>query len=299
MIVRGLAACMFLFALAARAELLPDDYEKMGYSQALAQVRAQPQRHVLLYFGLETFCPPCNYTRGLLTGATLMALYKPNYVVVLTDLRQPGEEGRKIVEKYKARWAPTLIFLDSRGRKVAQLRGGFKNEREAILTHEFISQKLYATTDRATYVKANFDASGTQRVVPQTKAARRMPEDDRPRFRDILAQKHDRISGDDLRKLLPGLRMEKENQDWFLTLRLGDSGVLEADGIRKDGRGKVRGPGKWYVTKKGKLCLEVKAEGLDETWCRHVFRIGDGNYYYAVKDLRPDRPAYRFTLERT
>ena len=298
MIIRALAALLLACASGAQAELLPNDYDKMSYSQALQRVRAEPQKHVMLYFGLETFCPPCTYSRGLLTGSTLKALYQPNYLVVLTDLREPGDEGRKVVAKYKVRWAPTILFLDAQGRKVADLRGGFKNEREAILTHEFVSQKLYAKSDLAAYVKANFNASGAQRVVPETKAAQGAPADDRPRYRDVQARRHERIAGDDLRKLLPGMRMEKENQDWFLTLHLRDGGALEADGVRKDGRGKARGPGKWYVTKKGKLCLEVKAVALDETWCRHVFRIEDGNYYYAVKDLRPDRVAYRFTLER-
>ena len=57
----------------------------------------------------------------------------------------------------------------------------------------------------------------------------------------------------------------------------------------------MRGAGKWYVTRKGKLCLELTSRGVDENWCRHVFRAG--GTYYAVKDLRPERLAYRFVLE--
>ena len=59
--------------------------------------------------------------------------------------------------------------------------------------------------------------------------------------------------------------------------------------------GSMRGAGKWYVTKKGKLCLELTAGGVDENWCRHVFQVGEG--YYVSKDLRPERVVYRFVLE--
>lgn len=282
----------------ARAELLPNDYEKMSYAQALERIKAQPHRHIMLYFGLETHCPPCVYTRGLLTGGTLKALYKPHYIVVQVDLRQPGAENLKVIEKYKARWAPTLVFLNAAGKEVAFLRKGFKNEREAILTHEFISQKLYARSDLEAYVQANFNATGAQRNVPETRQASAVPPDSRPRLRDVLGQPHERVAGEALRALLPGMRMEKENQDWFLTLQLAPSGAMHGSGHRKDGKGKMKGEGKWYVTKKGKLCVELKSSGADETWCRHVFRVGE-NYYYAVKDLRPDRLAYRFTLEKT
>ena len=81
-------------------------------------------------------------------------------------------------------------------------------------------------------------------------------------------------------------------------MNLASGGVIAANGKRKDGKGDMRGQGKWYVTKKGKLCIEVKSSDVDETWCRHVFRVGD-DYFYAVKDLRPESLAYRFTLEKT
>jgi hypothetical protein len=54
----------------------------------------------------------------------------------------------------------------------------------------------------------------------------------------------------------------------------------------------MRGAGKWYVTKKGKLCLELRTRGVEEFWCRHVFRAGET--YYLSKDLRADRVVYRF-----
>ena len=73
-----------------------------------------------------------------------------------------------------------------------------------------------------------------------------------------------------------------------------DKNIIQAKGRRKDGRADMQGKGTWYVTKKGKLCIELKAGGVDENWCRHVFKVGEG--YYASKDLRPERSVYRFVL---
>jgi hypothetical protein len=100
----------------------------------------------------------------------------------------------------------------------------------------------------------------------------------------------------ELRKLLAGKRMRKENQDWFLTLDFRDGNLLEAEGNRKNGRGAMKGAGKWYVTRKGKLCLELTAREVDENWCRHVFFAGDT--YYLSKDLRPSRVVYRLVPDR-
>jgi hypothetical protein len=124
--------------------------------------------------------------------------------------------------------------------------------------------------------------AGTQRI------------DDRPRLRDVLAQKHERLSAGELKQLLTDRRMRKESQDWFLTLAFREKNLLEAAGNRKDGRGDMRGVGKWYVTRKNKLCVELTliSRGVDENWCRHVFRANET--YYLSKDLRPDRLVYRF-----
>lgn len=293
-------SAMFLLAAgtAAQASLLPDDYETMAYTEALERIRGQPERHVMIYFGMWSNCPPCLYTRNLLRGPSIRSLYKASFQVTEVDLRNPDKDGRAAIEKYKVYWAPTLIFLDAAGKVVLRLPKGFDNEMHAILVGEYVSRKLYAKTDIGAYVKANFNATGAQRVVPETRLAVTRPAaDERPRLRDVLAQNHQRVPDDQMKKLFSGTRMEKENQDWFLSLALGPDGKLAAQGSRKDGKGKISGPGVWYVSKKGKFCVEVKATGLDETWCRHVFRVGD-NYYYAVKDLREKSLAYRFTLEK-
>ncbi|MBM3367501.1 MAG: hypothetical protein FJY43_04350, partial [Betaproteobacteria bacterium] len=72
------------------------------------------------------------------------------------------------------------------------------------------------------------------------------PIDDRPRLKDVLAQEQVRLSGDELRQALPGRRMQKENQDWFLTMDLKDKKLLVAEGKRKNGRGQMEGSGQWY-----------------------------------------------------
>jgi hypothetical protein len=60
----------------------------------------------------------------------------------------------------------------------------------------------------------------------------------------------------------------------------------------------MKGVGKWYVTRKGKLCVELTqvARDVDENWCRHVFRAGET--YYLSKDLRADRVVHRLVPDR-
>jgi thioredoxin-related protein len=292
-------ALLLLLACSFSHARLSSDYASMPYDKALEAVKADPSRHVMIYFGLETQCPPCVYTRNILSGGSLVKLYKPSFAIVDIDLRSPTPEQQKVIEKYGARWAPTLVYTDGNGKMLARMAKGFKNEKEAVLAHEFVTQKLYAKTNLDEYVKANFNLPGSQRVVPETKVAKKPPTPaaDRPTLADVLAQKHERVMGDALKELLPAKRMEKENQDWFLTMDLQPGGKVSATGKRKDGKGAMKGDGVWYVTKKGKFCVDVKSQGLDESWCRHVFRVGD-NYYYVTKDLRPKSNAYRFTLEK-
>ena len=271
--------------------------EARSVEQAVQRIKDQPDKHVLIYFGKPKNCPQCNYTRNILNGGALAARWKAHYVVVNIDIFDPTVEQRAVIEKYNIRWAPVLAFLDRSGKRVAHAKQ-LRNEKEALLLDEYVSQKLYVKTDFARYYAANFEAKGAERVVPETRVAAAPAKiDDRPRLRDVLAQSHERVTGYDLRRMLPGMRMHKENQDWYLELDLKTGGALEASGSRKDGKDQMRGPGKWYITKKGKLCLDIKSASLDEDWCRHVFRAGEG--YYAVKDLRPERLAYRFTLEKT
>jgi hypothetical protein len=294
-VLAGILLCVASAAANAYSFLYGYD-EAPTVAQALERVKGQQGRHVLVYFGMPKGCPQCNYTRSMLSSPGHAAQWKPNYVAVNVDIYDPTPDGRALMEQHRIRWAPVLVFLDASGKRVAYARQ-LRNEKEVVLLNEFVSQKLYVKTDFGKYYAANFEARGAERTVPVTKVAAAPRIDDRPRLRDVLAQKHERLTGDALKALLAGRRMLKENQDWFLTLDLAAGNSMQASGKRKDGTATMQGAGKWYVTRKGKLCLELTGGGVDENWCRHVFRAGEA--YYVVKDLRPDRLAYRFALEQT
>lgn len=288
---------LLLFAAPARAYEFLSGYETAPtVAAALERVRAQPEKHVLLYFGASEFSPDCRRARAILNSDLVRNRLRAHYVVVNIDLFAPTKEEREVIDQVRVSWAPVMVFLTGNGTRVAYSRQ-LRSEREALQLDEYVSQRQYAMSTVGNKVMGQgFDTrqlaklAAEARVVPGT-----APIDDRPRLKDVLAQEHVRLSGDDLRKALPGKRMLKENQDWFLTMDLKDRKLLVAEGRRKNGRGQMEGSGQWYVTKKGKFCVDLRTRGVDEHWCRHVFRAG--GTYYAVKDLRPTRVAYRFTLQ--
>ncbi|MGH8766419.1 MAG: hypothetical protein ACRET8_11945 [Burkholderiales bacterium] len=283
-------------ALAQAYNFLPGYDNAKNLAQALERVKADPKRHVLLYFDDSAFCAPCKDARAILNSEAVRLQWSPNYIVVAVDLYAPTKEERELIEQLGVRWAPLLVFLDGTGRRVAYTRN-LTSSADAHVLNEFIAQRQYALSPLGKYTAQAFDyRTGSQMaisgklVVDEKKAI-----DDRPRLRDVLALKPERLSGAELQKAMLGKVMHKENQEWFLTLVLGKNKAMQASGKSKDGRGDMKGAGKWYVTKKGKLCLELNAGGVAENWCRHVFRVGEG--YYVSKDLRPDRVVYRFVLE--
>ena len=294
MLLRMLAmALCAAAALPAQAySFLPDYDEAPNLAAALERARAQPGKHVLVYFGMSEFCPPCKAARAILESPRVREAWRPNYVVVGIDLFAPTKEEREVIEQVQVHWAPVLLFLDASGKRVAYARQ-LRSERDAMAMNEYVSQRHYALSALGKYSQ-NLDFGATSLVA----AADSARIDDRPRLRDVTSQPHERLQGAALRTLLAGKRMMKENQDWFLTLDFRERNLLEAAGSRKNGRGDMRGVGKWYVTRKGKLCLELAstAAGLDENWCRHVFRAGET--YYLSKDLRPDRVVYRLVPDR-
>lgn len=294
-----LLAGLLLLAAAplARAYVFLSGYEEAPtVAAALERLKSRPEKHVLVYFGMSRFSEDDAETRAVLTSDKVRDLWRPNYIVVNIDLYAPGKEEREVIDQVRVSWAPVLLFLDATGKRVAYARRVY-TERDALLLNDFVSRREYALSAFAKYSGQNFNYAGagrsTSSVLVATGAER---VDDRPRLRDVLSQKYERVYGEELRRIMPGKRMYKENQDWFLELDLKEGKEMLATGKRKDGRGEMQGAGKWYVTKKGKLCLELTAGGVDENWCRHVFRVGQG--YYVTKDLRPDRLAYRFSLER-
>jgi thioredoxin-related protein len=288
---RGWWLGVLLLALAARASA----YEFLqGYEQAptlaaaLERVRAQPDRHVLLYFGMSEFCPPCREARAVLNSERVRERWKPHFVVVNIDLFAPTPAERQLIDEARVSWAPVLLFLDGGGKRVAYARQ-LRSEAEALALGDLVAKKEYAMSALGKYSAQNFKAGAAIRAATDQRI------DDRPRLRDVTAQPHERIAGDALRKLLTGKRMRKENQDWFLTLDFRERNLLEAEGRRKRAAATMRGAGKWYVTKKGKLCLALTSRDVDENWCRHVFRAG--GTYFLSKDLRADRTVYRMVSD--
>jgi len=295
---RMLAAALLLaMAPFARAFVFLGGYEEAPtVAAALERLKARPEKHVLIYFGMSKFSEDDAETRAVLTSDKVREQWRPNYIVVNIDLYAPGKAEREVIEQVRVSWAPVLLFLDDTGKRVAYARRLY-TERDALLLNDFVSRREYAMSAFAKYAGQNFNYAGAGRMVsPVLVATNAERFDDRPRLRDVLAKKYEKLGGEELKKLLPGKRMYKENQDWFLELDLKDGKKMPAIGKRKDGRGEMKGEGKWYVTKKGKLCLELTSGGVDENWCRHVFRVGEG--YYVTKDLRPSRLAYRFSLEK-
>ena len=289
--------------LAHAARFLVGYDEAPTLANAFEQVRAQPEKHVLLYFDMSKHCPACTEVRAILNSEAVREQWRRNYVVVSIDLYAPSKEERDVIEQLRVSWAPVLVFLDRNGRRVTYARD-LRSDTDAKLLNEFVSQRQYAMSAVARYGGQHFDAA-TARSAAQARVLKEQPAasgpsqetriDDQPRLRQVLAHKPQRLAGAELKKAMAGKVMHKENQDWFLDLQLDRDGTMQASGRRKLGGGSMRGAGKWYVTKKGKLCLELTAGGVDENWCRHVFKVGEG--YYVSKDLRPERVVYRFVLD--
>ena len=290
---------IFLLAMPAFAQayysFLNGYDEAPTVAKALERLKAEPQKHVLIYFGMSQFCPPCREARAILNADLVRQKWRPNYVVVNIDIFAPTKEERELIEQVRVSWAPVLVFLDASGKRVAYTRQ-LRNEADALVLNDFVAQRQYALSPMGKYTAQNFDYQGGARMAGAgVVLGTGKPIDDRPRLREVLAHKPERLTGPALQKALEGKVMHKENQDWFLTLKMGADKAMPATGRRKDGKGEMTGAGKWYVTKKGKLCLELKSGGVDENWCRHVYRVGDS--YYVSKDQRPERVVYRFVLD--
>jgi hypothetical protein len=299
MCIRPLAFLLLFAPALAQAYDFVTGYDVLPtLAQALERAKADPKRHVLLYFDDSAFCAPCKDVRAILNNDMVRQQWRANYVVVAIDLLNPSKDDREVIDQLGVRWAPLLVFLDGTGRRVAYTRK-LNSVADALVLNEFVSQRQYALSPLGKYTAQAFDyRTGSQMAISGlVVASEKQPIDDRPRLRDVLALKPERLRGAELQKTLLGKVMHKENQEWFLTLALGQDKAMQASGKRKDGRGDMKGAGKWYVTKKGKLCLELNAGGVSENWCRHVFRVGEG--YYVSKDLRPDRVVYRFVLENS
>jgi thioredoxin-related protein len=300
-----LVACLLVLTapLAAHGSRFLLGYDEApSLAKALEQVKAQPQKHVLLYVDMSQRCAPCTEVRATLNDEAVRQQWRRNYVVVEVDLYAPSREDREIIEQLRVSWAPVLVFLDGNGRRVTYTRD-LVSANQARLLNEYVSQRQYALSPVTRYGGREFDAAASS-VATQSRVAKEQaapaessPQariDDRPRLKEVMSHKPVHLKDSELKKLLTGKMMYKENDSWFLDLALDGNNVIQAKGRRKDGRANMQGKGTWYVTKKGKLCIELKTGGVDENWCRHVFKVGEG--YYVSKDLRPERAVYRFVL---
>ena len=240
---RVLVAALLLGAmpLSYAGKFLSGYDEAPNLAKAFAQVKAQPQKHVLLYFDMSQHCPPCVQVRSILNSDAVREQWRRNYVVVSVDLFQPGKEEREIIEQLRVSWAPVLVFLDQNGKRVTYTRE-LRSDTDAKLLNEFVSQRQYATSAVARYGGQQFDAAtaryaAQQRVVaaPQTavKSTEETPIQDQPRLKQVLAYKPERLTGANLKRALAGKVMHKENQDWFLDLTLDKNGTMQASGRRK------------------------------------------------------------------
>jgi thioredoxin-related protein len=304
-----LCACVLLALVAtgAQAFYLSERYEQAPFPEALSRVKAQPGKHVMVYFSMERGCPPCNYTRNMLNGPDVLDLYRKDFVVVTIDLRSPASDAeRALIAKYKARWAPTLVFLDGSGRELARFARGFSNVLDAQLLHEFMTRKLYTKTTAQAYITANFNAEGTARVIPEGKAAvvSKPFEDDRMTVADVKKLPHERVSAEDLRTRLAGSKLDYHSrlkrpegmQTWQGTWTLDTEGGLVASSQRMDKPGSNQGKGKWRVQDDGQLCYEIAwASNRNVDTCVWVFRVGD-EFYLAPRDHPASRIYLRWTL---
>jgi thioredoxin-related protein len=89
----------------------------------------------------------------VLSGGELKNRYSKDFAVFEAEPPSnnlPNEELRKLS---KAHYTPVFVFLDSGGKKVLETRG-FRTPREAKALHEFISKRLYRTTQWPAFLAA-------------------------------------------------------------------------------------------------------------------------------------------------
>lgn len=86
----------------------------------------------------------------MLSGGELKTLYSRDFILVETEpVRRNRDEALKKLPA--ARWTPNFVFLDSSGAVVLETRG-FSTLREAKAIHEFVTKRLYKTTDFKQFV---------------------------------------------------------------------------------------------------------------------------------------------------
>ena len=140
---------MLALAPLAHAFVFLGGYEEAPtVAAALERLKARPEKHVLIYFGMSRFSEADAETRAVLTSDTVRDRWRPNYIVVNIDLYAPSKEEREVIDQVRVSWAPVLLFLDSTGKRVAYARRLY-TERDALLLNDFVSRREYATCPRS------------------------------------------------------------------------------------------------------------------------------------------------------
>lgn len=108
-------------------------------------------------------------------------------------------------------------------------------------------------------------------------------------FRDLADKNPQRLSLEELQKLMPGARMSR-----LTTSGNTNRWTNDADGtfiISSDNRGSTgsygatynsTAPGKWHISEDGRYCVLIEWKRVDtEEWCRFIYQTSLG--YYATK----------------
>ena len=74
-----------------------------------------------------------------------MNLYSKDFAVFEANTPRSYPEGHALRKLSTLPYTPVFVFLDAKGKKVAEMHG-FRTPREAKALHEFVSKKHYTKT---------------------------------------------------------------------------------------------------------------------------------------------------------
>jgi thioredoxin-related protein len=75
----------------------------------------------------------------------LKSLYSKDFAVFEANAPRSYPEGHELRKITSLPYTPVFVFLDAKGKKVAETHG-FRTPREGRALHEFVSKKHYAKT---------------------------------------------------------------------------------------------------------------------------------------------------------
>jgi thiol:disulfide interchange protein DsbD len=95
---------------------------------------AQESRKPLLIDFYADWCPPCQELDHKTFSSPEVKAFAENFVMVKVDCTTDDDQCRKATEKYEVVGWPTVLFLDSRGRPIPDVKlvGGFADKYEML-----------------------------------------------------------------------------------------------------------------------------------------------------------------------